>query len=209
MTDGPDTGLPKPIPRRRFVVGFTLFLLLLGGSFWGLMRVAAPRLSAGLAERAPFYELTEVLSGDTLLVRANLGGKRDKEDQAPLPVKIVGLRAPPLVPGPDAAAFARDAGCPEEEVPVLGRVARNAIKGWIYRQSNLLLDFDPDAPVFDAQGRLLARAEIGHVDIGRIQLREGQGLTSGEDHPLRVIYERAEQEAREARAGVWRWAPPD
>ena len=197
--------MPAPVSRRTFAIGFTFFLLALGGFFWGMMRVVAPKLDRMQTERPEFYELSGVIRGDTLLVLPNLGGKRDRDQQAPIPVKIRGYTAPPTEPGPEADAFAAAVGCPPSEVPQLGRVARNAIQGWIYKQSNLMLDYDREHPEYDHEGRLVARAEIGHVDIGRIQLREGQGITDGLDHPLRPIYLAAEAEAKAARAGVWRW----
>ena len=197
--------LPPAVSRRAFAIGFSLFLLSLGGFFWGMMRVVAPKLDRMQKSRPDFFELTGVISGDTLLVLPNLGGKRGRSQQAPIPVKIIGYTAPPTSPGPAADAFAAAVGCPPAEVPQLGRVARNAIQGWIYKQSNLMLDYDRDHPVYDGEGRLVARAEIGHVDIGRIQLREGQGIVTPEDHPLRPIYLAAEAEARTAKAGVWRW----
>jgi endonuclease YncB( thermonuclease family) len=196
--------VPKPVSRRAFAIGFTLFLFTLGGMFWGMMRVVAPKLANLQADKPAFYELTEVLSGDTLLVTPNLGKKLRKET-APIPVKVVGIEAPPLEPGPAADAYAAAVGCPVEDVPALGRTSRNAIKGWIYRQSNLMLEYDHANPVYDGQGRLLAHAEVGHVDIGRIQLREGQARVSAEPHGLRDPYQKTEDGARAERAGIWRW----
>ncbi len=189
----------KPLTRRSWLLLMISFAGLLGGMFVWLMWVLAPKLDHLRQSGDVFYECLEVRSGDELLVR-----DIRSRSGPPLVVKIRGILAPPLQPGPDAEAFAQRAGIPPDKVPEMGRISKNCLIPWLFKQSSLQLDYDRQNPEKDAQGRLMAFVSLSLIDVGVMQLREGQALPDGTPHKHEAIYQEMVNKARTQNIGIWR-----
>lgn len=171
----------------------------LGGMFVWLMWILAPKLDHLRQSGDIFYECLEVVSGDQILVR-DIRARQG----APIQVKIRGILAPPLEAGPEADAFAKLAGIPAEKVPEMGRISKNCLVPWLFKQSSIQLDYDRKAPEHDAQGRLLAHVSLSLIDVGVMQLREGQAITDAPAHKHSAIYTDMLNKARSQNIGIWR-----
>lgn len=204
-----------------------LLLLVFFGSIFGFSWIMTKGNKAGLDElrvkgsaKQAFYQCQGVQSGDTLLVvpsvrqgdsfiRKFFKRLRDEADtivvgDPPKPVRIIGIEAPPLQPGPQADAFAARIGVSAEALLTprsavtkknWGEVARNALKVWIYKQ-NIRLDF-PE-PSKDE-----AHAVVNNIDFGMVVLRDGMAITTDEAHEFAESYKQFEAEAKRQRKGVW------
>ena len=189
----------KPLARRSWILLMLAFTGTLGAMFVWLMWILAPKLNHLRQSGDVFYECLEVASGDQILVR----DIRTREG-APMTVKIRGIIAPPLEAGPEADAFAKLTGIPAEKVPEMGRISKNCLVPWLFKQSSIQLDYDRAAPEKDAQGRLLAYVSLSLIDVGVMQLREGQAIPDTTAHKHAAIYNVMVNKARTQNIGIWR-----
>lgn len=190
---------PKPLTRRSWLLLMLAFTGTLGAMFFWLMWILAPKLNHLRQSGDVFYECLEVVSGDEILVR----DIRTRNGE-PVAVKIRGITAPPLEAGPAADAFAKLAGIPADKVPELGRISRNCLVPWLFKQSSIQLDYDRNAPEKDAQGRLFAYVSLSLIDVGVMQLREGQAIPDSTPHKHATIYNDMVNKARTQNIGIWR-----
>ena len=189
----------KPLTRRSWLLLMLTFTGILGGMFVWLMWVLAPKLDHLRQSGDVFYECLDVVSGDEIIVR-----DIRTRTGTPVAVKIRGILAPPLEAGPAADAFAKLAGIPPENVPKLGRISKNCLVPWLFKQSSLQLDYDRQHPEKDPQGRLLAFVSLSLIDVGVMQLREGQAILDAKPHKHAAIYLDMLNKARNQNIGIWR-----
>ena len=171
----------------------------LGGMFAWLMWILAPRLNHLRQAGDIFYECVGVVSGDELLLR----DIRDRSGET-IAVKVRGIQAPPLELGPEAERFAALLNIPTERIPELGKISRSCLVPWLNKQNNIQLDYDRAHPERDSKGRMVARVSLSFIDVGTMQLREGQAAISNETNPYAEIYRQAENKARSQNIGIWR-----
>ena len=191
--------IQKPLTRRSWVLLMAAFIGSLGGLFFWLMWILAPKLEHLRQSGDSFYECLEVVSGDHLRLRdiRNRNG-------AIIDVRLIGITAPPIAEGPAAEAFARASAIPVARVVEMGRISRNCLIPWLFKQSSLQLDYDRAHPGRDAEGRLLAYVSLSLIDVGVMQLREGQAILDPAPHKYAAIYKDMENKARSQNIGIWR-----
>lgn len=193
--------LPRALSRKQFVVILGFFLVILGSIFSWMLWSLTPQLRK-FQNQEIFYQCEEVVSGEELLMRP-LKAKGETHDA--FLVRVRGIEAPPNREGSEVAAFAMKTGLPESEILEMGKISRNTLAAWLYMQSNIMMKFDREQPEYDAQGRLIAHVELSLVDVGKMQLIEGQAIFREEPNDYATLYATYTEKAQNQNFGIWRF----